>query len=567
MKRLVSIFAVAALIAACAKPQEFHVIPMPAEVTIASDGTFCVKGAAVSVDENLDELSQKAVARFVEALEAATGSKTKAGNGGFRFVLNPNLAAEQYSIEIGKEGAVVEASALNGFVYACETLKQMLPAAIYGGKKAKADWVLPYASILDQPRFAYRGTMIDCARHFWSVEETKRVLDVMAAYKLNRMHWHLTDDQGWRWESKNFPRLTEVGAWRAGTQVEKDPSQTDGIPYGGFYTQDELRDVVAYAAERGITIVPEIDLPGHMLAALAAYPELGCKGGPYEVRQIWGISQDILCAGNDQIYEFLDKLFDELVDIFPSEYIHVGGDECFGGRKEREGLVPWDLCPKCQKLMRKLGIKPGKEARHYLQDYVTQRIQKMLADKGRRIIGWDEILEGNLAPGATVMSWRGTAGGEKAVAKGMTAIMSPNSHMYIDYYQSAEYDKEPVCIGSKVLPVEKVYSYEPLEGMPEGAEDLILGVQCNLWTEYVLSPEFLEYMLLPRMCAAAEVGWVAADAKDPSRFDASLDHSFEIFDAMGLNYCLDSRGLIGFDRQPARDSLELAQYLEERAKK
>ena len=566
MKKLISIFAVAALLAACAKPQELHVIPMPADVSI-DDGSFCVKGATVSVDENLDELSQKAVARFVEALESATGAKTKAGENGFRFVYNPNLAAEQYAIEIDEDGAVVEASALNGFVYACETLKQMLPAAIYGGKKVSAPWVLPYVSILDQPRFDYRGTMIDCARHFWSVEETKRVLDVMAAFKLNRMHWHLTDDQGWRWESKNFPRLTEVGAWRAGTQVGKDKHQTDGIPYGGFYTQDELREVVAYAAERGITVVPEIDLPGHMLAALAAYPELGCKGGPYEVRQIWGISQDILCAGNEQVYEFLDKLFDELVEIFPSEYIHVGGDECFGGRRQRDGLVPWDLCPKCQKLMKKLGIKPGMEARHYLQDYVTQRIQKMLADKGRRIIGWDEILEGNLAPGATVMSWRGTAGGEKAVAKGMQAIMSPNSHMYIDYYQSPEFDKEPICIGSKVLPVEKVYSYEPLEGMPEGAEDLILGVQCNLWTEYVTSPEFLEYMLLPRMCAAAEIGWVSADAKDPARFDASLDHAFEIFDVMGLNYCLACRGLIGFDHVPARDSVALAEYLEERDKK
>ena len=340
MKKLISIIAVAALIAACAKPQEFHVIPMPAEVTI-NEGSFCAKCANVSVDENLDSLSKKAVARFVEALEIASGSKTIPGEGGFRFLLNPNLAAEQYSIEIGKDGAVVEASALNGFVYACETLKQMLPAEIYSGKQAPAScsWLLPYVSILDQPRFDYRGTMIDCARHFWSVEETKKVLDVMAAYKLNRMHWHLTDDQGWRWESKNFPKLTEVGAWRAGTQVEKDPSQTDGIRYGGFYTQDELREVVAYAAERGITVVPEIDLPGHMLAALAAYPELGCKGGPYEVRQIWGISQDILCAGNEQVYEFLDKIFDELVDIFPSEYIHVGGDECFGSRKEREGQV------------------------------------------------------------------------------------------------------------------------------------------------------------------------------------------------------------------------------------
>ena len=565
MKNCLFLSLAALLVLSCAKPQPqaFHVIPMPADVTIG-EGCFPVAGALISCDEQLDELSAGAIARFSKALEAATGQACDgSAKGMICFGLNPDLAAEQYSIEVRPDGADVEASALNGFVYACETLKQMLPAAIYGGKKAQADWVLPCVKILDQPRFGYRGTMLDCARHFWSVEETKKILDVMAAYKLNRLHWHLTDDQGWRWESKAFPRLTEVGAWRAGTQVGKDQSVTDGIRYGGYYTQDELREIVAYAAERGITVVPEIDLPGHMLAALAAYPELGCTGGPYEVRQIWGISQSILCAGNEEIYSFLDRLFDELIDIFPSEYIHVGGDECFGSRRERKGLVPWDKCPKCNALMKILHIKPGMEARHYVQDYVTQRIQKMLSDKGRQIIGWDEILQGDLAPGATVMSWRGTAGGEKAVAKGMKAIMSPNSYMYIDYYQSQELDKEPLAIG-KHLPVEKVYSYEPLEGMPEGAENLIQGVQCNLWTEYIATEEYLEYMLLPRMCAAAEVGWTAADAKDWDRFNASLDHTFQILDAMGLCYSMDVRGLIGLDRQPARDSLALAEYLESR---
>lgn len=548
MKR---ILLAAAIVAACTnpEPQEFHVIPMPESVTLA-DGSFCVKGAAIQTDDAIDAASLEAIGRFKEALETATGKKLKQGRGGFRFVLNPNLAAEEYAINIDEEGAVVEASALNGFVYACETLKQMLPAAVYGGKKAKADWVLPYVSIFDGPRFGYRGAMLDCCRHFWTVEETKRIIDVMTAYKLNRLHWHLTDDQGWRVEIKAYPKLTEIGAWRDGTMIAKDFGSDDGIRYGGFYTQEQLRDIVEYAAARGITIVPELDLPGHMVAALASYPELGCTGGPYKVRQIWGISQDILCAGNEDTFKFIESVLTELMDIFPSEYIHIGGDECFGSRKERKGLVPWDKCPKCQARMKQLGIKPGMEARHYLQNYVTARVQAFLGEHGRKVIGWDEILQGELAPGATVMSWRGTAGGIKAAEKGMDVVMSPNSFMYIDYYQSDKKDLEPLAIGG-FLPVEKVYSYEPADGMPENGEEHILGVQCNLWTEYISTPEHLEYMLLPRMCAASEIGWCAADAKDYDRFSASLDHTVEILDALGMNYSLAYKGLYGLNREPA----------------
>lgn len=553
MKKHHLLFAAAVLLAACEspKPQEFHVIPMPESVTL-DDGAFCVKGAAIMTDEAMDAASLEAVGRFANALETASGKKLRKGEGGFRFMVNPNLAAEEYSVNIDKGGVLVEASALNGFVYACETLKQMLPAAVYGGKKVKASWVLPYVSIFDGPRFGHRGIMMDPCRHFWSVEETKRIIDVLAAYKMNRLHWHLSDDQGWRAEIKAYPRLTEVGAWRDGTMIAKDFNSSDGIRYGGFYTQEEMRDVVSYAAQRGITVIPEIDLPGHMVAALASYPQLGCTGGPYQVRQIWGISKDILCAGNEDVYTFIDTVMAELTDIFPSEYIHIGGDECFGSRKERNGLVPWDECPKCKALMKKLGIKPGREARHYLQNHVTERVQSILAKYGRKVIGWDEILQGELAPGATVMSWRGTAGGIKAVGKGMDVIMSPNSYMYIDYYQSQQKDLEPLAIGGD-LPVEKVYSYEPMEGMPEGAESHILGVQCNLWTEYIATGEHLEYMLLPRMCAVAEVGW--CQSKDYDRFAASLDHTTGILDAMGLNYSLDYKGLYGLNREPAPEQL------------
>ena len=558
-----TIFSLAALLlaVACAEPQPqaFQVIPMPADVTV-SEGAFGVKGVAVSVDSAMDAPSVEAVGRFVQALETATGVKTKTGEGGIRFLLNPNLAAEQYAVNICPDGATVEASALNGFVYACETLKQMLPPAIYGDKKVQADWVLPCVSILDQPRFGYRGMHMDPSRHFWTLEETKRYLDVMTAYKLNRLHWHLTDDQGWRMEIKAYPKLQEVSAWRNGTVVKKDWGSNDGIRYGGYYTQEEMKEIVAYAAARGITVIPEVDLPGHMVAALAAYPELGCTGGPYEVWTRWGVAKDILCAGNDEIFTFLDHVFAEVLEVFPSEYIHIGGDECFGGDAEPGRPDPWDVCPKCAARMKALGIRKGPEAKHLLQNFVTDRVQAFLNAQGRKIIGWDEVLQGNLAKGATVMSWRGVEGGIEAAEKGFDAIMTPSTHLYFDYYQGQERDKEPFGIGG-YLPLEKVYAYEPFDGLKPGTEDHILGVQANLWTEYIATPEHLEYMLLPRLCALSEIQWCAADKKDFARFDASLDHTFAILDAMGVNYCLDIRGQVGLDRQPARSPEELEAYL------
>ena len=562
MKRIFPLCAALALLAACSQPlpnpEAFSVIPYPNEVSL-SQGAFNVKGVSIAVDPALDEASQAAVQRFVSALETASGVKTKSGKA-LSFVLNANLAPEQYMIDIQPKAARVEASALNGFVYACETLKQMLPAAIYGSTvKADANWVLPCAHIEDQPRFAYRGMHLDPCRHFFTIEETKRYLDVMAAYKLNRFHWHLTDDQGWRIEIKAYPLLNQIACWREGTMVGHDFSSNDGIRYGGFYTREEMKEVVEYAAARGITVIPEIDLPGHMVAALAAYPELGCTGGPYEVWTRWGVAPDILCAGNEQIYTFLEDVLTEVMDIFPSEYIHIGGDEAFN---ESEG-IPWEHCPKCAAKMRQLGIKKGPMAKHYLQNYVTARIQQFLNDHGRKIIGWDEILEGELAKGATVMSWRGVEGGIKAAAKGFDAIMTPSSHLYFDYYQGQERDKEPLAIGG-FLPLDKVYSYEPFDGLVPGSEKHILGVQANLWTEYIPTPEQLEYMLLPRMCALSEIQWCAADKKDFARFDASLDHAFAIFDAMGLNYSMDCRGLIGLDRQPARSPEELEAYLEKK---
>lgn len=548
MKKSISLFAAALAFVACcqSQPQAFHVIPMPAEVTI-EEGSYAVAGKAFFLDPQLDDASSAAIWRFKNALEVASGKVSPLGKDEIQFIVNPNLAAEQYAINVDKDGVVVEASGLNGFVYACETLKQMLPAAIYGDKKVKADWVLPCASILDQPRFGYRGMHMDPCRHFWTIEETKRYLDVMTAYKLNRFHWHLTEDQGWRMEVKKYPRLTEVGSQRKGTMIEHEWGSCDNIPYGGFYTQEEMKEIVAYAAARGITVIPEIDLPGHMVAALAAYPELGCTGGPYEVWTQWGVAADILCAGNEQVFTFLEDVLTEMMDIFPSEYIHIGGDECFN----EELGTPWDHCPKCLARMKILGIKPGPQAKHYLQNYVTARVQAFLNAHGRKIIGWDEILEGELAPGATVMSWRGTKGGIAAAAKGFDAIMTPYTYLYFDYCQGAEYEKEPLNIGG-YIPVESVYGYEPFDGLTPGTEEHILGVQANLWTEYISTDEQLEYMLLPRMCALSEVQWCAADKKDYARFDASLDHTFAILDAMGMNYSLNCRGLVGLNKEPAQ---------------
>jgi len=548
-----------ALAVACSEnkqPQPFSVIPMPNDVTLA-EGSFNVAGALVTCDENLDEASAKAVQGFVQALETVTGKPCKSEKKGvIRFGLNPNMGAEEYFLQVKPDGVNVEASAFGGFFYAIQTLKQMLPAEVYGGKKASADWLLPCVTILDAPRFDYRGIHLDACRHFWTIEETKRYIDIAAAYKINRLHWHLTEDQGWRMEIKKYPKLTEVGAWRNGTCIGKDFDSNDGIRYGGFYTQDQMREIVAYAAERNIIVIPEVDLPGHMVAALAAYPELGCTGGPYEVWTRWGVSEDVLCVGKEETFTFLEDVLTEVLDIFPSEYIHIGGDEC--------PKVRWEECPLCQARIKELGLKAhgNVSAEQELQCYVTARIQQFLNDHGRKIIGWDEILEGNLAPGATIMSWRGTRGGIEAASKGFDVVMTPNSHMYIDYYQSREVDKEPLCIGG-YLPVERVYSYEPYTGMVPGTEDHILGVQANLWTEYIGTNEFLEYMLLPRMCALSEVQWCDADRKDFVRFDAALDHTFQMLDVMGYTYAKHVRGIVGLPghEQPARTPEELKEYL------
>ena len=436
------------------------------------------------------------------------------------YVVDESLGEEAYEIIARRENVVVKASTDRGFLYAGQTLSQL----------TAEDGSIPCVRIYDAPRFAYRGMHLDVARHFFTVDQVKKYLDIMAIHKMNTFHWHLTDDQGWRVEIKRYPRLTEFGSMRKETAIGKGwyDVKYDGIPHGGYYTQEEIREVVAYAVSKGISVIPEIDVPAHMLAAVASYPELCCTGEQHDVWGRWGVSPEILCAGKEESFEFLENVLLEIMDMFPSEYIHIGGDECPKTR--------WADCPLCQARMREIGIADDEKALVNLQAYVTNRVEAFLAQHGKRIIGWDEILDGNISPSATIMSWRGTDGGIAAAKAGHDVIMTPNTHCYLDYYQSRCIQDEPFAIGGFVN-VEKVYSFEPYtpEMIPEQRSH-ILGVQANLWTEYIKTPEHLEYMLLPRMSALSEVQWCAPEKRDYGRFLDKMSHMLEIYKSMGFNY-------------------------------
>ena len=536
MKKLLLTLAAGIVLCSCGSHDpQIAIVPYPNHLETGR-GTYRVTDRPVTCDSRTDERTQRAVVGFAARLATVTGGTNpvtvadEVSASGIRFVTDESLPAEGYELNVDGEGIEVRASQFPGFLYALQSLEQLLPAAVYGTEPAPdAAWEVPCVKIADAPRFAYRGMHLDVARHFFSVDEVKRYIDVMAIHKLNTLHWHLTDDQGWRIEIKRYPELTAVGSIRKATVVRKEWGTYDGTPYGGFYTQDEIRDVVKYAADRGVTVIPEIDLPGHMLAALTAYPELGCTGGPYEVWGRWGVADDVLCPGREKTFEFLEGVLTEVMELFPSEYIHIGGDEC--------PKVRWEKCPRCQAKIRQLGLKDDGEhtAEHYLQSYVTDRIGKFLAQHGRRIIGWDEILEGRAPSDAVVMSWRGSEGGIAAAKLGHDVIMTPNSHFYFDYYQSLDTDAEPFGIGG-YIPMEQVYSYDPAfpELTPEQQKH-ILGVQANLWTEYVLSDEHLEYMLLPRLAALSEVQWCLPETKDWNRFIGSFRMD-EIYSQMGYEF-------------------------------
>jgi len=537
MKKTLSILTMSLVLMSCCGEvveTNVNVIPHPASVKVY-EGELEIAGAAFKADEALGERALAAINGFENQLVAATGKASGSSKVQFVFKADNDLACEEYTIDVCCNKVVVKASGLNGVLYAIETMKQMLPEEIYTAQAdTDEDWELPYMKIQDKPRFGYRGMHLDVSRHFFDVDEVKRYLDIMAIHKLNVLHWHLTDDQGWRLEIKKYPGLTEVGSVRKETIIghARNSRKYDGTPYGEgcWYTQEQAKEIIEYAAAKGIEVIPEIDLPGHMLAALATYPELGCTGGPYDVWGRWGIADDVLCVGKESTMEFLEDVLAEVADLFPSEYVHIGGDEC--------PKVRWETCPHCQAKIAELGYKDDDKhkAEHYLQSYVTNRMEKFLNERGKKLIGWDEILEGEIAPNATVMSWRGVEGGLEAVRTGHDAIMVPYTHLYFDYYQAKDTSKEPFAIGG-YIPVELVYSFEPFtEDMTEEEKSHILGIQANLWTEYIPTSQQLEYMLLPRLSALSEIQWCEPEGKDYDRFLENMEDMAEIYDILEYNY-------------------------------
>ena len=456
-------------------------------------------------------------------LSVVEGEASKKGS--ISLSIDKSLGEEEYLLRITKFGVVIKGGSEKAVVYGLQSLRQVVFHS-KGGKRVTLDCM----TVKDKPHFGYRGGMFDVCRYIFSVDEVKTFIDILALHKINRFHWHLTEDQGWRIEIKKYPELTKVGSVRKATQVgrysRREKPVLDGKPYGGYFTQEQVRDIVRYAAERYIEVIPEVDMPGHMVAALASYPHLGCTGGPYEVRTIWGISRDVLCAGRESTFEFIEGVLDEVVALFPSKYIHIGGDEC---PKHR-----WKECPDCQKRIAEEGLKDE----HELQSYFMRRVENYLSKHGRSIIGWDEILDGGVSKTATVMAWRGTHRGVMAAKLGNKVIMSPTRYCYLDYCQTSdrEANKEPLAMSLKAkLPIRKVYSFDPYDKLSEEERKVIIGVQGNLWTEYIPNFAHAQHMLLPRLAAIAETGWSYGN-KDFEDFTRRMHLLRKLYDKCGYKY-------------------------------
>lgn len=522
-----------ALAAACSSVQQsadYRVVPLPNEITPMEGKAFTLDNRVkILYPEGDADMQRNAgfLAGYVLESTGKTLAVEAGATGSHAIVLRLGLQTENpeaYLLEVNEDQVTITGSSAAGVFYGIQTLRKSLPVA------KDAQVVLPPVRVNDAPRFAYRGMMLDVCRHFFSLDSVKRYIDMLALHNINRFHWHLTDDQGWRIEIKKYPQLTQIGSQRKETVIGRNSGKYDGIPYGGYYTQEEAREIVAYAKDRYITVIPEFEMPGHMQGVLAAFPELGCTGGPYDVWTQWGVSEDVICAGNDKSLELIKDVLAELIEIFPSEYIHVGGDECPKTR--------WEKCPKCQAKIRQLGLKDDKEhtAEQRLQSYIITEAEKFLNAHGRKIIGWDEILEGGVAPNATVMAWRGAGEGVKAAKMRHDVIMVPTTYFYFDYYQTNILDEEPLAIGGYV-PIEKVYSFEPYQKELTAEENKhIIGLQANLWTEYITSFRHVEYMVLPRMAALSEIQWTQPQFKDYGDFLGRMPKMFDIYDIYGYNY-------------------------------
>ena len=523
MKKVFSFLSIV-LVTVCAMAQvSYDVIPLPRSIELSPKGeVFQLQQGAVVTYPGSNEVMASNAQLLAAFLQADAGFQVMpqadakpAKKQIIPITLSLGLQSENheaYQLTVGKKGIIIQGASEEGVFRGIETLRKAI------GTEAGDIVELPYVTIKDEPRFPYRGVHLDCARHFFSVDFIKQYLDVMALHGCNNFHWHFTEDQGWRFEVKSMPELAKKGSIRKETVIGRNSGIYDGQEYGGYYTQQECREIVDYAAKRFINVIPEIDLPGHMLGALHVYPELGCTGGPYEVGHYWGVYTDVLCVGNPKVYEFVEGVLAEIMDIFPSEVIHIGGDET--------PTVKWEACPKCQAL----GLSKDK-----LQAHFTQKVFDYLTAHQRRALGWDEILDG-CPQDAMIMSWRGSEPGAKAAELGHDVVMTPTSHVYFDYLQSKEAQFEPSRCGG-FIPVEKVYSLEPApDTLSVEAKKHILGTQANLWAEYLLTEGLVEYQALPRMSALSEVQWTQPELKNYDAFKERLTRFTKLFEFYNYKY-------------------------------
>lgn len=549
---------VGSVLAACTTAEaeaDYNVIPLPKQITAGEGDAFVLNHSTViaCADTSLKR-DAELLAEYIGKLSGHTPeivSEAPQSNVILLQLGDENDNPEAYTLTVDKDRIIIGANTSAGVFYGIQTLRKSIPGMVDGKNVRFAP-----VTISDWPRFAYRGAHLDVSRHIFPVDSIKTFIDMLALHNINRFHWHITDDQGWRIEIKSRPLLTELGSKRAGTCIGHDMNTSDSIPYGGFFTQEEARDIVRYAADRHITVIPEIDLPGHMLGALKAYPELGCTGGPYEVWQRWGVSEDVLCAGNDDVLEFIDDVLAEIIDIFPSEYIHIGGDEC--------PKLRWKECPKCQAKARELGLKDGPKGtvEQQLQSYIIHHASDWLTSHGRKMIGWDETLEGGLAPGAVVMSWQTEQGAVEAARQGHDAIMTPTGYCYFDYYQTLDRDEgEPDAAGG-YIPVEKVYSFNPLPNvLTDEEKSHILGVQANIWTEYIPTFSGVQYASLPRMAALSEVQWCDPEQRDFQSFAKRLAQLIAHYDVNGYRYATHLYNISGkMVPVPEKKAVELSLF-------
>lgn len=510
---------------------DFNVVPQPRQVVNQKGAPLYLSDLVAITCEGGEDMRRNA-SFLAEYVKTAIGKTLPVTEGKVKgavvaLKLDKKMAGEEtYRIAVSQKGIVISGASPKGVFRGVQTLRKAMPV------DAKGDVVAPAVVVDDNPRFSYRGMHLDVSRHFFGVDFVKQYIDMLALHHINVFHFHITDDQGWRVEIKKYPKLTEVGAWRRRTVVGRNTGLYEYKTYGGYYTQEQVRDIVEYARERYITVIPEIDMPGHMEAALASYPELGCTKGPYEVEPNWGVFEDILCAGRDGTFDFVEGVLDEIIQLFPSEYIHIGGDEAPRTR--------WKACPDCQQRIRQEGLRDvdGKTAEDRLQGYFMKRVEKYLNSKGRKAIGWDELLDCDVNPSTTIMSWRGVEGGQVASQKGHDVIMVPTAWFYFDYYQVSEDEwHKPLLIGGYV-PLEKVYSFEPApETLTAEQKSHVIGLQANLWTEYVYAEELAQYQVLPRMGALSEVQWVLPEKKDYAKYKERQARLNRLYDTMGWKYC------------------------------